>query len=119
MAVSVLLVDDLSFMRTALKTILLDAGFSIAGEAENGKDGVILYKIKRPDIVLLDISMPVMDGITALQYIKKIDPASRVIMCSALGDQQLIIKAIQLGAADFIVKPFRPERIVSAIQKAL
>ena len=115
----VLIVDDLPFMRRAIRDVLLGAGFLVAGEAENGMEGLILYAEKRPDVVLLDIAMPVMDGITALKRLVRYDPRARVIMCSALGEQEMIVRAIQLGARDFIVKPFQPERIVSALEKTL
>ena len=113
----VLIIDDLPFMRAAIRTVLEEADMEVAGEAENGKDGIFMYAQTQPDIVLLDIVMPVMDGITALQRLIRQDPAARIIMCSALGEQALIVRAIQLGARDFIVKPFQPERVVSAIRK--
>jgi two-component system chemotaxis response regulator CheY len=117
--IRVLIIDDLPFMRAAIRGVLEDGGIQIAGEAENGKEGLFLYMQTRPDIVLLDIVMPVMDGITALQKLMRQDSRARVIMCSALGEQELIVRAIQLGARDFIVKPFQPQRILSAIQKAV
>jgi two-component system chemotaxis response regulator CheY len=106
-------------MRAAIRGVLEDAGMEVAGEAENGKDGIFMYMQTQPDIVLLDIVMPVMDGITALRKLVRQDPAARIIMCSALGEQELIVRAIQLGARDFIVKPFAPQRVVSAIQKTV
>lgn len=115
----ILIVDDLEFMRSAIKDILNEkSGYAIE-EAENGRIGIEKYKTFRPDVVLMDITMPVMDGIRALSYINLKHPESRIIMCSALGQEKYIIKAIQLGAKDFIVKPFRPERITSAIQKVM
>ena len=117
--VRVLIVDDLPFMRTAIRDVLEEAGMEVAGEAENGKAGIFQYMQLRPDVVLLDIVMPVMDGIEALQRLIRQDPSARIIMCSALGEQELIVRAIQLGALDFIVKPFQPQRIVSAIGKAV
>lgn len=116
-AISVLIVDDLPFMRTAVREILEDAGFFVAAEAENGKEGVDFFHRMNPDVVLLDITMPVLDGIEALREIMALDSDAKVIMCSALGQQEYIIKAIQNGARDFIVKPFRPERIISAVKK--
>ena len=118
MAVQVLIVDDLSFMRDVIRDILESAGFVVVGEAEDGAQGVDMYRRMNPDVVLLDITMPVMDGIAALRRIRASDPNATVIMCSSLGQQRYIIKAIQSGARDFIVKPFRPERVVSAISKA-
>ena len=117
MSVRILIVDDLSFMRTAIREIIEASGFGVAGEAENGVEGIMLYRERRPDVVLMDITMPVMDGIESLKRIVGYDPRARVIMCSALGQQEYIIRAIQYGARDFIVKPFRPERIVSAVRK--
>ena len=119
MAIEVLIVDDLPFMRAVIRDIVKRAGFAVAGEAVNGRQGVGLYRSRKPDVVLLDITMPVMDGITALKHIMITDPAARVIMCSALGQQRLIIRSIQIGAKDFITKPFSAERIVSAIKKAV
>ena len=115
----ILIVDDLPFMRKIIRDVLLGADFLIAGEAENGREGLVLYAEKKPDLTLLDIAMPVMDGITALKRILRYDPKARIVMCSALGEQELIIRAIQLGARDFVVKPFQSERIVSAVRKSL
>lgn len=119
MASRVLIVDDLAFIKLIIKDTLGKTGFEVAGEASNGVEAIEQYKRLHPDIVLMDITMPKMDGIQALQEIVKIDPQAKVIMCSALGQQKLIIQSIQLGAKDFIVKPFKPERIVGAIKKAL
>ena len=117
--ISVLIVDDLLFMRTAIKNILENNGITVAGEAENGLRAVQLYKIKKPDIVLMDITMPVMNGIKALDRIMQLDRQANVIMCSALGQSRYIIKSIQLGAKDFVIKPFKAERILSSIKKVL
>ncbi len=119
MAVNVLIVDDLTFIKIVLRDILEKSGFRVVGEASNGAQAIALYQERRPDVVLMDITMPGMDGLTALKKIKEIDPAARVIICSALGQQRLIVQAIQLGAKDFIVKPFQPPRVVSALKKAL
>ncbi|MBP5449755.1 MAG: response regulator [Spirochaetales bacterium] len=119
MPARVLIVDDLAFIKLIIKDTLEKTGFEVAGEASNGIEAVEQYKRLKPDIVLMDITMPRMDGIQALQEIMKFDSAAKVIMCSALGQQKLIIQSIQLGAKDFIVKPFKPERIVGAIKKAL
>ena len=118
-SVKILIIDDLEFMRSAIKEILTAKTHYDIVEAENGLIGVDKYKTYKPDVVLLDITMPVMDGIQALSEIKKYSPKAKVVMCSAMGQEEYIIKAIQLGAMDFIVKPFRPERITSAIQKVL
>ena len=119
MAVNVLIVDDLTFIKIVLRDIIEKAGFRVVGEASNGEQAITQYQDTRPDVVLMDITMPGMDGLTALKKIREIDNAARVIICSALGQQQLIVQAIQLGAKDFIVKPFQPQRVVSALKKAL
>jgi two-component system chemotaxis response regulator CheY len=119
MAVNVLIVDDLAFIKIVLRDIIEKAGFRVVGEASDGEQAIALYQDTRPDVVLMDITMPGMDGLTALEKIREIDPAARVIICSALGQQRLIVQAIQLGARDFIVKPFQPQRVISALKKAL
>ena len=119
MAVNVLIVDDLTFIKIVLRDIIEKAGFRVVGEASNGEQAITQYQDTRPDVVLMDITMPGMDGLTALKKIREIDSAARVIICSALGQQQLIVQAIQLGAKDFIVKPFQPQRVVAALKKAL
>ncbi|QTL98433.1 response regulator [Iocasia frigidifontis] len=113
----VLIVDDAAFMRMMIKNILVEDGFEIAGEAENGKEAIELYKELEPDLVTMDITMPDMDGIEAVKEILKIDKDARVIMCSAMGQQAMVIDAIQAGAKDFVVKPFKPDRVLSAIRK--
>ncbi|MFP4363760.1 MAG: response regulator [Spirochaetia bacterium] len=117
MKTQVLIVDDLSFVRKAIRSSLENAGFSIAGEAENGYECIRLLREKQPDIILLDITMPGPDGLTVLQKITSEFQNVKVIMCSALGQDKYIVKAIQLGAKDFVVKPFSSERIVSAVNK--
>ena len=117
-ASGVLIVDDLAFMRTAIRDILQNAGIPVAGEAENGLRALECYYRKPAGLVLMDITMPVMDGIEALEKLMRLDPCARVVMCSAMGEDKYIIRAIQLGARDFIVKPFKPARIVSAVRKA-
>jgi two-component system chemotaxis response regulator CheY len=119
MAVNVLIVDDLTFIKIVLRDIIGKAGFRVVGEASNGEQAITMYQTTHPDVVLMDITMPGMDGLTALKRIKEIDKAARVIICSALGQQQLIVQAIQLGAKDFIVKPFQPQRVISSLKKAL
>jgi two-component system, chemotaxis family, chemotaxis protein CheY len=115
----VLVVDDLIFMRMMLKDILDQHGFDLAGEARNGLEAVTQFEALQPDLVLLDITMPHLDGIGALKEIMAIDPQAKVVMCSAISEHRMIVKAVQLGARDYVVKPFRPERVVSAINKAL
>jgi two-component system, chemotaxis family, chemotaxis protein CheY len=119
MAVNVLIVDDLAFIKIVLRDIIEKSGFRVVGEASNGEQAIAMYQDTRPDVVLMDITMPGMDGLTALKKIREIDPAARVIICSALGQQRLIVQAIQLGAKDFIVKPFQPPRVLAALKKAL
>ena len=114
----VLIVDDLYFIRIAIREILEKEKLPIAGEAENGLEALRFYEEMKPDIVLLDIMMPLMDGLTALKVLKSKYPDAKVVMCSALGQQQYIIKAIQLGASDFVIKPFKPERLINSIKKA-
>ena len=119
MGISILIVDDLTFIKLVLKDLIGKAGFRVVGEASNGEEAIELYQDTRPDIVLMDITMPKMDGLTALKKILEINPSAKVIMCSALGQQSLIMQAIKIGAKDFIVKPFKPERVISSIKKVL
>jgi two-component system chemotaxis response regulator CheY len=106
-------------MRMIQKDILSERGYMVVGEASDGKQAVEKYQSLRPDVVVLDITMPNMNGLDAMRKIFEIDPKARVIMCSALGQQNLIVEAIRAGVRDFIVKPFKAERILSAIEKAL
>ena len=119
MAQSVLIVDDALFMRMMIKDILSKDGFEIVGEAENGVEAVKKYAELHPDIVTMDIVMPEMDGIEAVRNIIKIDPAAKVLMCSAMGQQPLVVEALEAGAKDFIIKPFQPAKVVEAVRKAL
>ena len=119
MSNGILVVDDASFMRMMIKDILTKNGFTILGEAENGLKAIEKYKELDPDLVIMDITMPEMDGINAVKEIKKINNNARIIMCSAMGQQAMVIEAIQAGAKDFIVKPFQPERVVEAVKKVL
>lgn len=114
----VLLVDDAAFMRMILKNILTTHNISVVGEATNGKEAVEMYSALKPDMVTMDITMPEMDGIQALKKIKELDPAATIIMCSAMGQQAMVVEAIQAGAKDFIVKPFQEDRVLEAINKA-
>ncbi|HZG83109.1 MAG TPA: response regulator, partial [Brevibacillus sp.] len=115
----VLIVDDAAFMRMMIKEILSKNGYTVVGEASDGAQAVEKYKELGPDLVTMDITMPEMDGIAALKEIKKMDPNARVIMCSAMGQQAMVIDAIQAGAKDFIVKPFQADRVLEAIKKTL
>ncbi|HWP98594.1 MAG TPA: response regulator [Syntrophomonadaceae bacterium] len=119
MGKSVLVVDDAAFMRMMIKDILSKNGYDVVGEAENGAVAVERFRDLHPDLVTMDITMPEMDGITAVREIKAIDASARIIMCSAMGQQAMVIDAIQAGAKDFIVKPFQPERVLEAVSKAL
>lgn len=117
--VTVLVVDDAGFMRLVMKDILEKNGYEVVGEAENGAEAVEQYTRLKPDIVTMDITMPVMDGIEAVQHIRESDPGARIIMCSAMGQQQMVVKAIRAGAKDFVVKPFHRERVLKALENAL
>ena len=119
MAKNILICDDAAFMRMMIKDILTKNGYNIAGEAENGVKAVEKYAEVKPDLVLMDITMPEMDGIEALKRIKAADPNASVIMCSAMGKQAMVIESIQSGAKDFIVKPFQADRVIEAVQKVV
>ena len=119
MAKNILICDDAAFMRMMIKDILTKNGYNIAGEAENGLKAVEKYNETKPDLVLMDITMPEMDGIQALKEIKKLDGGAKVIMCSAMGQQAMVIESIQAGAKDFIVKPFQAERVIEAVKKVV
>ncbi|AXI09093.1 response regulator [Oceanobacillus sp. 143] len=119
MAKRILVVDDAAFMRMMIKDILTKNGYEVVGEAQDGAQAVEKYKELSPDLVTMDITMPEMDGITALKNIKAFNPEAKIIMCSAMGQQAMVIDAIQAGAKDFIVKPFQADRVIEAIQKAL
>ena len=115
----ILIVDDAAFMRMMVKENLKKAGFTDFDEAGNGEEAVALYKQNSPALVLLDITMPIKDGLTALQEIKDSDPSAKVVMCSAMGQENMVIEAIKLGALDFIVKPFKPERLLQTVKNIL
>ena len=115
----VMVCDDAAFMRMMIKDILVKNGYEIAAEAENGLKAVEQYPEAKPDLVLLDITMPEVDGIEAVRRIKALDPNANVIMCSAMGQQAMVIEAIQAGAKDFIVKPFQADRVLEAVRKVI
>lgn len=115
----ILIVDDAAFMRMMLKSMLADAGYTIAGEAEDGAAGVKAWQELKPELTLMDITMPVMDGLEAMKLIKQEDPAAKVIICSAMGQQETVAEAIRAGAMDFIIKPYQRQRILEAVEKAL
>jgi two-component system chemotaxis response regulator CheY len=116
---TVLIADDAAFMRMMIKNILTEGGYEVVGEAENGAVAVAKHRELRPDLTTMDITMPEMDGLSALKEIRGADPSARVVMCSAMGQQSMVIESIQAGARDFIVKPFQPDRVLEAVQKAL
>jgi two-component system chemotaxis response regulator CheY len=115
----VLVCDDAIFMRTMISDILTQAGYRVIGEAENGAEAVTKYRELKPDLVTMDIVMPDMSGIEAVREICREDPNARVLMCSAMGQQALVVEAIQAGAKDFVVKPFQPSRVLEAVQRLL
>ena len=119
MAKNILVVDDAAFMRMMIKDILTKNGYNVAGEAENGAKALEKYNEVKPDLVLMDITMPEVDGIQALKNIKAADPNAKVIMCSAMGQQAMVIESIQAGAKDFIVKPFQPDRVLEAVKQVV
>ncbi|PIE04931.1 MAG: two-component system response regulator [Spirochaetales bacterium] len=114
----ILIVDDLAFMRTLIRDILESAGHEVVAEAADGRQALLLRRAWKPEVTLMDISMPRMDGLEALRRIRLEDPAASVVMCSSLGDQKQILEAIRLGASDYVVKPFPRERLLSALSKA-
>ena len=115
----ILIVDDAAFMRMMIKDILSKNGYEVVGEAENGAVAVNKYAEVKPDLVLMDITMPEKDGIQALKEIRSNDANAKVIMCSAMGQQAMVIEAIQSGAKDFIVKPFQADRVIEAVKKVV
>lgn len=117
MTKTVLIVDDAVFMRMKLKDILEKNGYAVLGEAKNGLEAVEKYKTEKPDLVTMDITMPEMDGVEALKEIKAFDANAKVLMCSAMGQQSMVMEAIREGALDFIVKPFDSERVIKALDK--
>ena len=119
MAKRILIVDDAAFMRMMIKNIISKNGYEVVGEAENGQVAVELYKQHKPDLVTMDITMPEMNGIEGVKAIRSIDPSANIIMCSAMGQQAMVMEAIQAGAKDFIVKPFQQDRILQAMERVL
>lgn len=111
-----MLVDDAAFMRMRCAKLLTENGYEV-DEAENGQEALEKYQKIKPDLVLMDITMPIMDGLTAVAEIKKVDPEAKIVMCSALGQQNTVMSAIKAGAKDFIVKPYQPEKILATIQR--
>lgn len=118
MSKKILLVDDAAFMRMRVKKVLEDQGYTTI-EAADGKEAIDKYTKEKPDLVMMDITMPVMDGITAIQEIMKLDNSAKIIICSALGQQNMVINGIKAGAKDYVLKPFQPERVLEAVKKQL
>ena len=119
MAKRILIVDDAAFMRMKLKDILEKNGYEVAGEAQNGQEALDKYKVEKPDLVTMDITMQDVDGLDGLKMIMKADPNAKVVMCSAMGQQGMVMDAIKSGAVDFIVKPFDTERVIKSLDRAL
>ena len=119
MGKKILCVDDAAFMRKMVKDTLSKAGYTDLYEAVDGADAVEKFGEISPDLVIMDITMPNMDGIQALQAIKTKDAGAKIVMCSAMGQEAMVVEAIKLGAMDFIVKPFKPDRILQTVQKVL
>ena len=115
----VLVVDDAAFMRKMVSDALVKGGHEVIGEAGNGVEAVAQFQALRPDLLTLDITMPEKDGLAALADIMAADPTAKVVMCSALGQESKVLEAIKLGAKDFVVKPFQPDRVIEAVGKAL
>ena len=115
----ILIVDDAAFMRKVIRDTLTKNGFTDLHEAVDGKDAVEKYFELQPDLVLMDITMPVMDGLEALRRLREMDSSARVVMCSAMGQETMVVDALKLGAKDFIVKPFKPDRIMKTVNSIL
>lgn len=115
----ILIVDDAKFMRVTLSNILKKAQYEVVGEAENGQQAIEMYRELLPDLVTMDITMPIMSGIEAVKQIKKEFPDAAIIMCSAMGQQKMVVEAIEAGAKDFIIKPFDEHRVLEAVYRVL
>lgn len=119
MSKKIMLVDDAAFMRMMIKNTLQQNGYTEIVEAENGQRAVDLYSSEKPDLILMDITMPVMDGLEALKNLKEVNSSVNVVMCSAMGQEAMVVEALKLGAKDFIVKPFKPDRIMKTVRSIL
>lgn len=115
----IMLVDDAAFMRMMIKNTLNQNGYTNIVEATDGEEAIKIYNAEKPDLTLMDITMPNKDGLEALKELKEIDPSIKIVMCSALGQEKLVLEALKLGAEDFIVKPFKPERIMKTISNLI
>lgn len=119
MPIRVLIVDDALFMRNMIREVFSNQEFEVVGEAANGVEAVEKYKQLRPDITTMDIVMPLKSGIEAVREIIKFDRNARIVMCSALGQESLVMEAIEAGARDYIVKPFKPEKVLEVVKKVI
>ncbi len=119
MTKTILIVDDALFTRMMLRNILNDNGYSAVVEAETGTDAIWAYERWRPDLVIMDINMPEMDGMTAVRNILAFDPEAKIVICSALGEKQLMLEALEVGVKDFITKPFQPSKVMEVVEKVL
>lgn len=119
MSKKILVCDDTAFMRVMLKDILVQNGYEVVGEAENGKVAIEKHEQLKPDLIIMDITMPEMDGISALSKIVENDADANIIMCSAMGQEEIVVNAIKAGAKDFIIKPFDNDRVIDAIRKII
>ncbi len=119
MAARLMVVDDTLFMRRMLRGLLVRQGYEVVAEALDGRDALVKYQESRPDLVIMDITMPEMDGIQAVTALLQIDPAARILMCSALDQDGPVMEALKAGALDFVLKPFLPEKVLEAVQKNL
>ena len=119
MGKKIMLVDDAAFMRMMIKDTLQKNGYTEIVEAGNGEQALATYEAEKPDLVLMDITMPVMDGLEALRHLREMDSNAKVVMCSAMGQETMVVDALKLGARDFIVKPFKPDRIMKTVNSIL
>ncbi|MBB6669842.1 response regulator [Cohnella nanjingensis] len=119
MSGTVLIADDTAFMRAFLRDLMQSNGYEVVAEAANGLEAVQMFKTYRPDVVTMDLTMPIMDGLMALKEIRSVDPTAKVIICSAMGNQQMVVEAVQAGARDFMVKPFHRERLLESLRLLL
>lgn len=119
MAKRIMIVDDAAFMRMMLKNILAKGGYEICEEAQDGVQAVEKFVANNPDLTIMDITMPNMNGLDALKKIKSINPSAKVIMCSAMGQEAMVVDAIKAGAMDFVVKPFQGDRLLAAIERVM
>jgi two-component system chemotaxis response regulator CheY len=119
MAHTILVVDDTAFMRMMIKNVVQKHGYQVIGEAGDGEEAIAKYKELRPDLVTMDITMPKLDGISAIKAIMEFDPNAKIIVCSAMGQKAMVIEALKSGAKDFLVKPFEADRVIEALQKAV